>query len=85
MQKSTTASLEDDLARISALANRSVEHPHELASYLRQIYHAVFDVDFARYDAGGHQAAVRRPDEADLRRPHAARAIALPNGEARAS
>ena len=43
MQKSTTASLEDDLARISTLANRPVEHPHELASHLRQIYHAVFD------------------------------------------
>jgi hypothetical protein len=50
VQKSTTATLEDDLARINALAARSIEHPHELASHLRQIYHAVFDVDLARYD-----------------------------------
>jgi hypothetical protein len=45
-----TANLEDDLARIVALTERPVDNPHELASVLRQIYHAVFDVDLARYD-----------------------------------
>jgi hypothetical protein len=44
-------SLADDLNRIGALAVKPVEHPHELAANLRQIYHAVFDVDLSRYDA----------------------------------
>lgn len=69
MQKSTTTSLEDDLARVSALASRPVEHPHELASHLRQIYHAVFDVDFARFDP----AAVTQQSPALMKQVFAAR------------
>ncbi len=50
MQKSLGANLEDDLARVNLLVNRPLDTPFELDSTLRQIYHAVFDVDFAAYD-----------------------------------
>jgi hypothetical protein len=69
VQKPTTAALEADLARIGSLAARSVEHPHELASHLRQIYHAVFDVDLARYDP----AAIEEQSPALMKQIFAAR------------
>ncbi len=46
-----TQSLENDLARVGALVVRPVDNAHELAAILRQVYHAVFDVDLERYDA----------------------------------
>jgi hypothetical protein len=67
--KVVAASLEDDLARIGLLAARPVDNPHELAATLRQIYHAVFDVDLARYDP----AAVERQAPSLMRIIFAAR------------
>ena len=50
MQKVASSNLEDDLARVNLLVARPLETPFELETTLRQIYHAVFDVNFASYD-----------------------------------
>lgn len=57
MQKSLSSNLEDDLARINLLVARPLETPFELDATLRQIYHAVFDVDLSAYDPREVRAA----------------------------
>jgi Permuted papain-like amidase enzyme, YaeF/YiiX, C92 family len=50
VQWSTPVSLEADLARVAAIVARPIVHPHELEANLRQVYHAVFDLNLEQYD-----------------------------------
>ena len=54
------AELADDLAAIEILALRPVHSAEELAANLSEVYDAVFNVNFDRYDV--HDLAKSAPD-----------------------
>ncbi|MCK5550842.1 MAG: hypothetical protein KAI41_09935, partial [Hyphomicrobiaceae bacterium] len=54
------AELADDLAAIEMLALRPVHSAEELAANLNEVYDAVFNVNFDRYDV--HDLAKSAPD-----------------------